>query len=117
MSASDPANVYSLPMPQDPARDAFVRPRSRGALLVTIDGVVVMIAERRGARLLVRPGTADGVVTGVAATLAAHLHARTSGGDIVVETIDGQSASSSSFGDAFVAAGFRRGTAALRHYK
>ena len=33
---------------QDPARDPFVRPRSRGALLVTIDGVVVI--DRRATR-------------------------------------------------------------------
>ena len=60
MTASDPANVYTLPMPQDAARDQFVRPRSRGALLVSINGVVVMIAEGRGQRITVRPDTEAG---------------------------------------------------------
>src|SRR5437016_2285236 len=51
MSVTDPANVYTLPLPADPARDAFVKPKSRGSLLVTIDGVVVMLVERRGERI------------------------------------------------------------------
>ena len=116
MSASDPANVYPLPMPHDPARDPFVRPRSRGALLVTIDGVVVLIAERRGERLVVRPGATAGDVTRAASALVAHLGARTSG-DLVVETIDAQPAAASNHLDALVAAGFRRGSAGLRFYR
>ena len=75
MSAADPANVFTLPMPQDPARDAFVRPRSRGALLVTIAGVVVMIAERRGERIVVRPDTSDAIVTRAAEALASYVGA------------------------------------------
>jgi ATP-dependent Lhr-like helicase len=116
MSATDPANVYSLPMPHDAARDPFVKPRSRGALLVTVDGVVVMIAERGGERMLIRPGTAEAVVTRSAATLVAHLAERTTR-DITVETIDGQPASGSGHLDAFRAAGFRRGTVGLRYYR
>ncbi len=116
MSVNDPSNVYSLPMPQDPARDPFVKPRSRGALLVTIDGVVVMIAERRGARVAVRPETPDADVTRAAGALAEYLLARTTK-DLIVETIDGVPASGSARLDAFVAAGFRRGTTGLRFYR
>jgi ATP-dependent helicase Lhr and Lhr-like helicase len=116
LTASDPANVFTLPMPQDPSRDPFVRARGRGSLLVTMDGVAVMIAERRGARVTVRPDTADSVATRAAQALASHLAARTSR-DVIVETIDGQPASGSRYADAFRAAGFRRGTTGLRFYQ
>jgi ATP-dependent Lhr-like helicase len=116
MSVSDPANVFTLPLPQDPARDPFVRPHSRGALLVTIDGAVVMIAERRGERVAVRPGSASDVVTRAATALVEHLEARTSR-DVAIESIDGQPATGSRYLDAFVAAGFRRGTGGLRYFR
>jgi ATP-dependent Lhr-like helicase len=116
MTASDPANVYNLPLPQDPARDAFVRPRSRAALLVTIDGVVVLIAERRGERIVTRPETSDGEITRAVAALVEHL-TKSEARDIRVETIDGTPASGAARLDAFLAAGFRRGTAGLRFYR
>lgn len=116
MTASDPANVYTLPMPQDPARDPFVRPRSRGALLVTIDGVVVLMAERRGERVVTRPGVPDTEITRAATALAEHLRARTSR-DLTIETIDGVPASGAARLDAFRAAGFKRGTTGLRYYR
>jgi ATP-dependent Lhr-like helicase len=114
--ASDPANAYSLPLTDSEARDPFVRPRSRGSLLVSIDGVVVTIAERRGARLVVRPETSDADVTRAAAALAAYLLARTTR-DVTIETINGQLASSSAYVDAFRAAGFRPGMSGLRFYR
>jgi ATP-dependent Lhr-like helicase len=114
--ASDPANVFTLPIPSDPARDPFVRPRGRGALLVSVDGVVMMIAERRGARVVVRPDAPDPVVTRCARALVAHLSARVKR-DIVVETIDGQPAGGSRAVEAFRAAGFKRGTTGLRYYQ
>jgi len=115
IAATDPANVYTLPIPEDPARDAFVRPRSRNAVLVLVGGIVVMIAERQGGRIAVRPDTDDAVATQAASALVAHLSTRTSR-DIVVETIDGQPASGSRYLDAFRSAGFRRGTTGLRFY-
>jgi len=116
ISATDPANVYTLPMPQDPARDAFVRPRSRGALLVLVRGVVVMIADRRGSRVVVRPDTSDETVGLALKALLLRLLEQ-SDRDIVVETIDGQPASGSRFIDVFRDAGFRRGTVGLRYYR
>jgi ATP-dependent Lhr-like helicase len=116
MTAADPANVFSLPMPQEPARDAFVRPRSRGALLVTVAGTVVMIAERRGERIVVRPDSSDAIVTRAAEALASHLASHTSR-DLTVETIDGQPAAGSRYLDAFRSAGFKRGTSGLRFYR
>ncbi|HEY3533269.1 MAG TPA: hypothetical protein VGL43_09135, partial [Casimicrobiaceae bacterium] len=115
MPASDPANVFALPLPGDPARDPFVRPRSRGALLVSVDGTVMMIAERRGERIFVRPETPDAVVTRCARALVVHLSSRLKR-DLVVETIDGQPASGSRFVEAFRSAGFKRGTSGLRYY-
>jgi len=116
LSATDPANVYTLPMPQDPARDPFVRPRSRGALLVLVRGIVVMIADRRGSRIVVRPETTDDVV-GLAIKALIERLLDQSDRDIVVETIDGQPASGSRFIDVFRDAGFRRGTVGLRYYR
>jgi ATP-dependent Lhr-like helicase len=116
MTVTDPANVYTLPMPGDAARDAFVKPRSRGALLVTIDGVVVMVAERRGESIIVRPGTTEADVTRSASALVAYLLERADK-DLIIETIDGQPASGSPLLDAFRAAGFRRGTTGLRYYR
>ena len=107
--------THTLPMPQDAARDPFVKPRSRGALLVTIAGVVVMIIERRGSRVVIRPETAEAVVTRAAEALVAHLGEQTAR-DIIVETINGQPASGSGYIDAFRAAGFKRGTTGLRYY-
>jgi ATP-dependent Lhr-like helicase len=116
MTVTDPANVYSLPMPQDAARDPFVKPRSRGAVLVTIAGVVVMMAERRGARVVTRPETSDAGITAAAVALTSYLLARTTR-DLIIETIDGVPASGSARIDAFLAAGFRRGTTGLRYYR
>jgi ATP-dependent helicase Lhr and Lhr-like helicase len=116
LTATDPANVYSLPLPQDPSRDAFVRPRSRGALLVLVGGVAVVIAERRGERIVIRPGTSASDVTRAVRGLVDHLLARSSR-DLTVETIDSVAASGSAWLESFTAAGFRRGTSGLRYYR
>jgi ATP-dependent Lhr-like helicase len=116
MSVNDPANVFNLPLPQDPSRDPFVRPRGRGALLVTIHGVVVLLAELRGERIVVRPGTTNEAVTRAVHALVAHMTAQTKR-DLVVETIDGHPASGSRYLDAFREVGFKRGTVGLRYYR
>ena len=116
ISVTDPANVFALPLPQDPARDSFVRPRSRSALLVSIAGMVVMIAERRGERILIRPETSDEVVARAAKALVGDLLRRTKR-DLTIETIDAQPAGGSKYLDAFQRAGFRRGASGLRYYR
>jgi ATP-dependent Lhr-like helicase len=116
MTAADPANVFTLPMPQDSARDPFVRPRSRGALLVAVDGLVVLMAERRGERIAIRPDTPPDQATRAATALVEHLLERTTR-DLVIESIDGVPASGSAWLDAFAAAGFRRGTIGIRYYR
>jgi ATP-dependent helicase Lhr and Lhr-like helicase len=52
MAASDPANVYNLPL-ELVDRDPLSRPRGSGALIVTRGGRVAMAAEARGRRLSV----------------------------------------------------------------
>jgi len=115
MTATDPANVWTLPLTQE-ARDAFVRPRGRGSLLVTIEGLVVLIADRRGARVTIRPDTSDEQVTSAAKAILSHLVARV-GRDLNIETIDGQPAGGSKYLDAFVSAGFKRSASGLRYYR
>jgi ATP-dependent Lhr-like helicase len=116
ISVTDPANVFNLPMPQDPARDSFVRPRSRSALLVTIEGAVVMIAERRAARITIRPGTPHDQIASAARALTAHVQRRARR-DITIETIDGQPATTSSHAEAFRSVGFKRETSGLRYLR
>jgi ATP-dependent Lhr-like helicase len=116
MTASDPANPYQLPLSPDSARDGFVRPRGHGSLLISIGGTVVMIAERRGRRILVRHDMTPSDASRAAAALVAHLVARTRR-DLIVETIDGQAASGSRYSEAFLGAGFRRGASGLRYYR
>jgi hypothetical protein len=75
-----------------------------------------MIADRRGARVIVRPDTPDETVALAIRALLARLMLQ-SDRDIVVETIDGQPASGSRLIDVFRDAGFRRGTVGLRYYR
>jgi len=116
MTATDPANVYSLPLVDDEMRDAFVRGHSRGSLIVTIDGVATLIAERRGERVTIRPDASEANVSAAVNAFATHLMSRVKR-DLAVETINGQPAGGSRFLDAFVAAGFRRATSGLRYYR
>ena len=60
MSASDPANVYALPLAPGTAADPLARPRGAGALLVTRAGRIVLAAEGRGGRLRVARGRRRG---------------------------------------------------------
>ena len=117
---SDPSNVYSLPPAGTDANvDPMARPRGAGAAIATFDGAIVVTAEGRGKRLQVRPGTAMGVVRQAITALAA-LYSATSTRerprDVIVETIDGDSAATSPFATALVDAGFRRDGLRLRLY-
>jgi ATP-dependent Lhr-like helicase len=116
MTATDPANVYSLPLVDDEMRDAFVRGHTRGALIVTVDGVAILIAERRGERVTIRADASEASVGAAVNAFAAHLLSRVKR-DLAVETINGQPAGGSRYLDAFVAAGFRRATSGLRYYR
>lgn len=113
IAAADPANVFAFPLAGGAARDPFVRPRGTGTLLVSIGGRVVMMAERRGSRVTVRPDADEASITHAAKSLVRHL-ARRIRRDLVLETIDGEPATTSRHAAPFVAAGFRRGASGLR---
>jgi hypothetical protein len=72
IAASDPANVYALPM--DLAdKDPLSRPRGAGALLVTRGGKVVMAIEGRGRRTVAAEGASKGNIQQAKELAASHL--------------------------------------------
>ncbi|MEO5567090.1 MAG: hypothetical protein ABIR92_01270, partial [Gemmatimonadaceae bacterium] len=116
MPASDPANAQNLPL-QPEKRDTFARTRGRGAMIATIAGQVVLVAESRGKSMRVRPDVSPADVTRAAKAMAEHLVRRNARPkDLVVETIGGASAATSPLYAAFAEAGFRRTTRAIRFF-
>jgi ATP-dependent Lhr-like helicase len=119
MAASDPANPYTLaPVGAIESRSASVtRRRSRGALLATRAGEVLLVAEGRGRRLTIREGAKIGEITDAARALARRLvDSSESRRDPTIETIDGVPAAASPYAAAFAAAGFRATSGGLRYY-
>jgi ATP-dependent Lhr-like helicase len=119
MAVSDPANVYALPAAPGVEVDPLARPRGAGALLVTIAGRVVLVAEGRGAKLRVRGDATPAEVTAGARALAERLVARQRRGkrrDLVVETGDGERAAGSRWAGALRDAGFKGMGTGLRYY-
>ena len=87
MAVSDPANVYALPVAPGVEVDPLARPRGAGALLVTVAGRVVLVAEGRGTKLRVRGDATPAAVTAASRVLAERLGARQGRGrrrDVVV---------------------------------
>jgi ATP-dependent helicase Lhr and Lhr-like helicase len=129
IAASDPANVYALPLADGVARDPLSRPRGASAELVTRAGEVMLAAERRGKRIRIRDGEGeqsdlqvetggeDWLTRGLLGLIAKRQAAADAGRrDIVVETINGEPAVASRFVPSFLAAGFRRQPGGLRYY-
>jgi ATP-dependent Lhr-like helicase len=117
IAASDPANVWSLPVVAEPGgvRDTFARPRGARALLVLRGGRVIMTSDAHARAVAVRPDLSAETMTAAVRALVKRVAARRSR-DIVVETIDGANASTSPHASAFIAAGLRLTTAGLRYY-
>ena len=116
MSASDPANPYSLNL-DNVARVAHERPRGRGAMLVTRGGRVLLSAERGGRRLFVAPGLAADDAAAAARVLLLRLTAASGvARDVIVESIDGAPAMGSPLAPALHAAGLRATPGGLRYY-
>jgi ATP-dependent Lhr-like helicase len=120
-AASDPANVFSLPLGWGYERDPFVRTRGASALLVMVGGVVMVTAEGDGKRLAVRDGAATGDLDAAMRALIAHRARRSEGRtpharDMVVEAINGAPALTSPLAPFLLELGFRRqpGGLALR---
>jgi len=72
MAASDPANVYNLPL-ELVERDPLSRPRGSGALLVTRGGRVALAAEARGRRFSVADWLSAEEVVAAKKALIEHL--------------------------------------------
>ena len=119
MAVGDPANVYSLPTAPGVTADPLAKPRGAGALLVTLAGRVVLVAEGRGTKLRVRADATPAEVTVAARALAERLVARQRRGrrrDVVVESVDGERAAGSKWADALREAGFKGMGTGLRYY-
>jgi ATP-dependent Lhr-like helicase len=72
MAASDPANVYNLPL-ESIERDPLSRPRGSGALLVTRGGKIAIAVEARGRRFTVADWLSPDDATAAKKALAEHL--------------------------------------------
>ena len=110
MSASDPANAWSIR-----ATDTFARPRGQRALLVTRAGHVLLTSDGRARAVAVRSGLDPGTITSAARALIQHVAARRVR-DITIEQINGEKAATSSYSQAFVDSGLRLTTSGLRYY-
>jgi ATP-dependent Lhr-like helicase len=118
-AASDPSNVYTLPLVAGTDVDPLARPRGAGALLVTKGGTIILVAEGRGSRLRVRADAAPSDVRDAARALTERLLARQRMArrrDLVVETIDGERAAGSHWADALREAGFKSMGTGLRYF-
>jgi ATP-dependent Lhr-like helicase len=73
MAASDPANVYNLPL-ELVDRDPLSRPRGSGALLVMRGGRVAIAVEARGRRFSVADWLSPEEITAAKQVLIEHLH-------------------------------------------
>jgi len=72
MAASDPANVYNLPLGSI-ERDPLSRPRGSGAVLVTRGGRIAIAVEARGKRFTVADWLSPDEVVAAKKALAEHL--------------------------------------------
>jgi ATP-dependent Lhr-like helicase len=112
LAATDPANPYGGALPW-PASDGGHRPgRKAGALVVLVDGALVLYVER-GGRTLLSFRDEDTMVAPAADALA--LAVRDGAlGKLTVEKADGEPALTSALGLALEAAGFRPTPRGLR---
>ena len=119
MATSDPANVYSLPLAEGAEPDPLGRPRGAGAMLVTLEGRIILTSESRGTRLRVATDARTDDVIEAARTLGDRLvrrYGKARRRDVTVETIDGERAAGSRWAEAFVEAGYRAMATSLRYY-
>jgi ATP-dependent Lhr-like helicase len=87
IAASDPANVYNLPM--DLAdRDPLSRPRGAGALVVTRGGQVALAVEGRGKRVVAAPWMDKTEITRAKEILANHLRGEKSARYLMLPDLD-----------------------------
>jgi ATP-dependent Lhr-like helicase len=128
LAAADPANAYgaALPWPEQPPGVTHRPGRKAGALVVLVDGDLVLWVERGGRTLLSWPdppgaaGARDGADGGVGTRLQAAADALALAvregalGRLTVERANGESALSSPLGSALEQAGFHATPRGLR---
>ncbi|HEU4543478.1 MAG TPA: ATP-dependent helicase [Jiangellaceae bacterium] len=107
LAATDPANPYgaALPWPERPGEPGGHRPgRKAGALVVLVDGALVLYVERGGRTLLSWSDNSD-VLSAAADALALAVRDGALGA-LRVERADGAAIQSTALGEALAAAGF-----------
>jgi ATP-dependent Lhr-like helicase len=116
LAATDPANPYgaALPWPDRPEDVASGHKpgRKAGALVVLVDGALVLYVERGGKSLLTWPSD-DGVLQPAVDALALAVREGALG-KLTVERADGASVLTSPLGQALAAAGFHATPRGLR---
>jgi ATP-dependent Lhr-like helicase len=110
ITVADPANVWTLP-----SADSFARPRNARTLLVTQGGRVIMTSDPWGRAVAVRDDLPAEEITAAVSALLLHIRERRPR-DLIIETINGQRASTSAHAPAFRAAGLRLTSRGLRYY-
>lgn len=112
LAASDPANPYGAALAW-PVQEGGHRPgRKAGALVVLVDGALVLYVERGGKTLLSFPDRADLLSPAVDALALAVREGAL--GTLTVEKADGESTLTSPLAEALAAAGFRPTPRGLR---
>lgn len=116
LAAADPANAYgaALPWPEQPAGVTHRPGRKAGALVVLVDGELVLYVERGGKSLLAWPGPDDSERLRSAAEALALAVRDDALGRLTVERTNGESALTSPLGRALEAAGFHATPRGLR---
>lgn len=89
LAASDPANIYNLPL--DLAdRDPLSRPRGSGGLIVTRGGRVAISVEGRGKRVMIADWVEKEDVVRAKEVLALHLRGEKNARHLMLPEIGGQ---------------------------
>ncbi len=112
LAATDPANPYGAALPWPPQESGHRPGRKAGALVVLVDGRVVLYVERGGKTLL--SFTDDATCVGPAADALALAVRDGALGKLTVEKADGEPALTSPLGLALEQAGFRPTPRGLR---
>ncbi len=108
LAAADPANPYGAALPW-PDHDQGRASRSAGAYVVLVDGGLAAFVERGGRKVLTWSDAADRIASAVAGLGDRRIRR------MVIETIDGETAGSTSLGRALQEHGFAAGYKGLAH--